>query len=372
MLPASEPPVPVVDGTRYPGLDGLRAVAVSMVVCYHVWPDSVPGGFLGVGLFFALSGFLIVGLVDSELAVTGRFRLRRFAARRVRRLLPAALLTVAVSLAATAVFDGSLLHQTAVEGAAAVSNMHNWWRALFVDPSSEPVLGHFWSLAVEEQFYLLVPAAMAFTRRPVVVVSAAAAIGVFTMFWAWGEYGAYFVTPVRGLEIAAGAALALFLARCLPARRWLREKPAESCRFVRVVWWFLVAAALTVTGFAVFGSWFEPPSLLPFEGGPFMMSSCWLVLLSAAVKPGWLCALLSAAPLLWLGQRSYAVYLFHYPLWVLTHNPWVVIVGSVVAAGLSWRFVEEPARRAGDVRWFVSAAVVLLAVCVAVAAGTAA
>ena len=158
-----------------------------------------------VGLFFALSGFLMVGLVDTELAVTGRFRLRRFAARRVHRLLPAALLTVAVSLTLSAVFDGSLLHQTAVEGAVAVSNVHNWWSVLFVDPSSEPVLGHFWSLAVEEQFYLLVSAAMVFTRSPVVVVSAAAAVGVFAMFWVWGEFGAYYATPVRGLEIVAGA-----------------------------------------------------------------------------------------------------------------------------------------------------------------------
>ena len=361
-----------MDGTFFPGLDGLRAVAVSMVVGYHVWPGSVPGGFLGVSLFFALSGFLIVGLVDTELAVTGRFRLRRFAARRICRLLPAALLTVAVSLAAAAVFEGASLHTTAVEGAAALLNAHNWWALLFADRDSLSVLGHFWSLAVEEQFYLLVPAAAALTRRPVHVVVAVGVVGVFALFRVLGEPGAYYSTPVRGLEIAAGAGLALFLARSSEARAWLGRTSAESCRFEQVLWQVLVVSVLAVTGYAAFGSWFGPPSLLAFEGGPLMMSSCWLVLLAAAVKPGWLRTLLSATPLQWLGQRSYAVYLFHYPLWVLTKNPWLVVACSVAAAGLSWRFVEQRARQVADVRWLAASAVALFVACVSVAAVTAA
>lgn len=168
-----------MDGTYHAGLDGLRAVAVTLVVLYHFWPHIVVGGYLGVGLFFTLSGFLIVGLLDSELGSAGKVNLRQFAMRRVKRLVPASLLTLSFTALAVVVVAPERAAETGNAVAAAVLNVHNWWSLMFRDVvGTEPNwLDHFWSLAVEEQFYLLVPAAIALTRRPVAVMWSCIAVG---------------------------------------------------------------------------------------------------------------------------------------------------------------------------------------------------
>lgn len=112
------------------GLDGLRGLAVAWVVLFHLWPDAVPGGWLGVGLFFTLSGYLVVGLIDAEVSATGSLRLGRFMARRVRRLMPAALLTIASVLMLTAVLDDQALREVGFDALTAVLNVFNWRTAL--------------------------------------------------------------------------------------------------------------------------------------------------------------------------------------------------------------------------------------------------
>ena len=334
---------------RLLGLDGLRGLAVAWVLAFHLWPGVVRGGWLGVGLFFTLSGYLIAGLIDKEVATTGRLRLGRFMARRVRRLLPAALVTIAATLALTALVDDQPLRIIGIDSLTAVLNVFNWHASLdeagyagIFDATPEP-LAHFWSLAIEEQFYLVFPAAVALTRRPGRVVAAMAAIGLVGVWLWWGSTDAYVATPVRALEIAAGAGLAVAEARYGAVRRLLRP-PADASRSRRVAWAAVlaVAAALTVVSVARLG----PDDGFVFRGGPQLMALCWVVLIVAAVRDGWPARLMSWAPLRWLGLRSYAVYLFHWPVIELTDwHPVVVVATTLGLAEASYHLLEMPVRR---------------------------
>ena len=334
---------------RLPGLDGLRGLAVAWVLAFHLWPEVVRGGWLGVGLFFTLSGYLIAGLLDAEVTTTGRLRLGRFMARRVRRLLPAALVTIAGTLALTAILDDQPLREIGVDALTAALNVFNWHASLdevgyagIFEAAPEP-LAHYWSLAIEEQFYLVFPAAVALTRRPGRVVCAMAAIGLAGVWLWWGSTDAYVATPVRALEIAAGAGLAVAQARFGAVRR-LFQPPAGLPRPSRLAWAVLlaVAAALTAVSVARLG----PDEALVFRGGPQLMALCWVVLVIAAVRDGWPARLMAWAPLRWLGLRSYAIYLFHWPVIELTDwHPVVVIAVTLGAAEASFHLLEMPVRR---------------------------
>lgn len=335
--------------SRLPGLDGLRGLAVAWVLAFHLWPDVVRGGWLGVGLFFTLSGYLIAGLLDTEVTTTGRLRLGRFMARRVRRLLPAALVTIAATLALTALLDDQPLRIIGIDALTAALNVFNWHASLdatgyagIFDAAPEP-LAHFWSLAIEEQFYLVFPAAVALIRRPGRVVAAMAAIGLAGVWLWWGSTDAYVATPVRALEIAAGAGLAVAQARYGAVRR-LFQPPEDLSRSSRIAWAVLlaVAVALTVVTVARLG----PDDGLVFRGGPQLMALCWVVLVIAAVRDGRPARFMSWAPLRWLGLRSYAIYLFHWPVIELTDwHPVVVIAVTLGLAEASFHLLEMPVRR---------------------------
>ena len=336
-------------GRRLPGLDGLRGLAVVWVLAFHLWPDVVQGGWLGVGLFFTLSGYLITGLLQAELAATGRLRLGRFMTRRVRRLLPAALVTISGALALTALVDDQPLRTIGVDALTAVLNVFNWHASLdevgyagIFEATPQP-LAHFWSLAIEEQFYLVFPAAVALTRRPGRVVCAMAVIGLGGVALWWGSTDAYVATPVRALEIAAGAGLAVAQARFEVVRRWF-EPLAGSRPVARAAWGALVAAAVAVTVVAV--GWLGPSDSIVFRGGPQLMALCWVVLVVAAVRDGLPARLMAQPVLRWLGLRSYAIYLFHWPVIELTDwSPPLVIAVTLCAAEVSFRVVEMPVRR---------------------------
>ena len=208
-----------VKSAHHPALDGLRGLAIAAVAAFHLWPEHVRGGWLGVSLFFTLSGFLVVGLLDAEVSSTGRVKLGRFLERRVRRLMPAAVVTIATVFIATVIVDDQPVRDIGYDALAAVLNVFNWrtasdpvgYGAIFADEPS--ALDHFWSLAIEEQFYLVVPALIAWWRRPTAVVAMMTAFGLAGVVLWWGSADAYVATPVRALEIAAGGALALMLAR---------------------------------------------------------------------------------------------------------------------------------------------------------------
>ena len=344
------------------------------VLAFHLWPDAVRGGWLGVGLFFTLSGYLIAGLIDSEVTSTGRLRLGRFMARRVRRLLPAALVTIAATLVLTAVLDDQPLRTIGIDALTATLNVFNWhasldevgYAGIFAD-TPEP-LAHFWSLAIEEQFYLVFPAAVALIRRPGRVVAAMAVLGLGGVWLWWGSTDAYVATPVRALEIAAGAGLAFAQARFDAVRRWF-DRPAMTGGLARVAWGVVLAAAAAVTVVAV--ARLEPDHPAVFRGAPQLMALCWVVLVVAAVRSGLPARVMSWSVLRWLGLRSYAIYLFHWPVIELTDwHPLAVIAVTLAAAEISFHWLEMPVRR-GTGQWAI-AALAAAAVTMAAVAGAAA
>lgn len=313
------------------GLDGVRAVAISAVVAYHA-TGLPPGGMLGVDLFFVLSGFLITTLLLEELDGRGRVNIRGFYARRARRLLPALFVMLAgfLALAAARGVDGL------PDVARAGFYTGNLARAfVYPDPLAHSGIRHLWSLAEEEQFYLVWPAVVLIlkaARRPALWF-AAIFVGLIAYRIAMID-----LTPVSGLHLyygpdmrsdglAAGALLAI-----VAQRRTLRV--AEGLQPFLLIG-VCAAFAIPETGF-----WW------PAYGSPvFDLVAAGFV--TAAVAGGSLAEALSAGPLVWLGKRSYSLYLWHLPiLWALPHSLWPAgVVLSVGAAALSYRFVEQPFRR---------------------------
>ncbi|MDO9589606.1 MAG: acyltransferase, partial [Microcella sp.] len=151
-------------GARLAGLDGLRALAIVLVLAYHLFPGLAPGGFIGVDIFLVVSGYLITALLIAEHRADGRIRLKRFWARRARRLLPALVVVVAVTTTIAAVIGGDVLVGIGWQLAGALTFSSNWWSiangSSYLDQTSPELFRHFWSLAVEEQFYLLWPLAV--------------------------------------------------------------------------------------------------------------------------------------------------------------------------------------------------------------------
>ena len=342
-----------------PALDGLRGVAVTLVLLFHGGFSWMTGGYVGVSVFFTLSGFLITGLLLAEHDVSGRLSLRSFYARRVRRLLPASLFCLA-AVAVLAAFGefGGLPHLRR-DLLAALLQVANW-NALSGGSSYADLIArnagslgpvdHFWSLSVEEQFYWLWPLACTWlltraqhprTVRRVLVGGAVVAVAAaFAIAALWGPDAAYWATPARLGEILVGAALAALLyGRTVSGR---------------LVAWLGAGGLLVVLWAAV--AW-------PADRGPAYTG--WLgvfALASAAVilglqVPGPLRSAFSLRPLVHLGRISYGVYLYHWPVYALITgrrvgaDGWALFVVRMVVtllvAEASFRFLEQPIRYGG-------------------------
>jgi peptidoglycan/LPS O-acetylase OafA/YrhL len=344
-------------------IQALRALAVLVVVLYHLFPAAIRGGFVGVDVFFAISGFLITSLLVREADRTGGLRLAGFWARRARRLLPAALLVVlACAVATVALVPLGHWEQFFAELRAGTAYVQNWQLAgAAVDyfaPTSPSPVQHFWSLSAEEQFYLAWPllllGALAATRRRPARTrrrAIAAVLGVTTLAsLAYAIHAtaadpavAYFATPARAWEFGAGGLLALVGARAAPAR-------ARA-----VLSWVglaaILAAALGYTDATPFPGW---AALLPVLGT--------LAVIRAGMPRARLAPsrVLGARPVQLLGDVSYAVYLWHWPL--LVFAPYAlgrpagvgtaaaIFALTLVLAVLTKRWVEDPVRRAGALR----------------------
>ncbi|CAN5360563.1 SGNH hydrolase domain-containing protein [soil metagenome] len=341
-----------------PEINALRAVAVVSVVTYHLWPERLPGGYTGVDIFFVISGFLITGHLHREVRQSGRVHLGRFWARRIRRLVPAASVVLLASLVLMlAVVPHSLWQRTATEIGASALYAQNWVLAAnsvdYLGADGTPTLvQHFWSLSVEEQFYLVWPVLIVLVlrfRRGITV--ALGAVFVLSLGYSIVNAGAasYFSTATRAWEFAVGGLLALTLPRLPLAGR-------------RAASW--LGIGLIVATLVTFGPATPFPSgwaLLPVIGAA-------LVIAGEGTALG---GVVSLRPIQFVGRISYSLYLWHWPLIValpyLTTHPltWpdavVVLAASVVLAALTTRFVEDPVRR--SVRLSRTRAASLLAAC---------
>ena len=339
-------------------IQGLRAVAVLVVLVFHFWPGSLTGGYVGVDVFFVISGFLISSHLLRSPPTTPRL-LARFWGRRVRRLLPAASLVLAVTLLASVVWmPSTLLPTVAREVVASALSVENWVLAgtatdyLAAENAPSPVQ-HYWSLSVEEQFYVLWPlliAALAFASRgrrraawwgAGLVCVTAGSLAASVLLTESDAAAAYFVTQTRVWELGLGSLLALAV-----HLGWRLRAPA-----LRAV---LAWAGLGLIGYAVVT--FDGSTAFP--GIAALVPTLGAVLVLAADVDGirWSPGrLLGARPSQQLGDVSYSVYLWHWPVVVLvpyaltremTNVEKVVAVAAVIAVSvLTKRFVEDPVRR---------------------------
>ena len=352
--------------TRLPGLDGLRALAITAVLVFHLDPTWLPGGFLGVDVFFVVSGFLITTLLVRERAATGTVDLPAFWTRRARRLLPALLVCVPASVLLARLTEGDLLVGIGRQVTGAFTFTSNWLEigagSDYFAATSPQLLMNLWSLAVEEQFYLLWPVAvlllLARVRRP--EARAATTLGVAVLssvlmavrLDAENPTRVYFGTDTHVMGLMLGAALAF--AWSAPHRAWTVTP-----------WWSAhrrqVAAAALVTLGSLLALASET-SALTFRGGILLASLATTALVLVVVeRPGRLRSVLEVPLARWLGARSYGIYLWHWPVvlvigqdlpvargsaaYALTRL-WCVVV-TLVVADLSYRLVEVPVRRHG-------------------------
>ena len=344
-----------------PGLDGLRALAVIGVFFYHARPHSdgngwLPGGFLGVDMFFVLSGYLITSLLLVEWDARNRIDLRRFWARRARRLFPALVVVVLAVLLLDAIFQRSSLAKTRGDAVSSLLYYTNWHLILanhsyFVRMSNPSLLQHLWSLAVEEQFYviwplLLVPGLVLLGRKRLPFVIAAGFAGSAALSWLLYKQAdpsrVWYGTDTRAFLLLMGILLALVW----PAIERMRRA---------VTLLELLGVAALVTTVLLFRQMQDfSPTL--WRGGDIAAAFCFAVLIAAVAHPATgLGEALGIAPLRWLGERSYGIYLWHLPIVLLLRpgvdiswtGPGVVILQAVIvvtAAALSFRFVEQPIR----------------------------
>lgn len=353
-----------VDGKRFgyqPALDGLRAVALLGVIGYHAGIDWLRGGFLGVSTFFTLSGFLITTLLLQERSSTGTIALGSFWERRIRRLLPAAMVTIiATTFVVAWIGDSSQLDRLRTDAFASLFHFSNWrfisagdsYDALFASPS---FFRHFWSLAVEEQYYFVVPALLTVAlRRGATRTFAAALTATAVALLAWPALliatGAstdrvYFGTDGRLGELALGAVLAVW---------WQRRSDAPAGVAATRV---LDVAALGAIGLtAAMWATAKPTDLWLYRGGLAIHAALALVILVAAMTPGSLVRrTLAFEPLRRLGVISYGGYLLHWPILLVLQQETALEPLARVAVGLAitiplaaamHRWVETPIRHA--------------------------
>ncbi len=371
---SSSPATPRI-GTRVrlPGLDGVRALAVVLVLAYHLVPGLAPGGFVGVDVFLVVSGYLITALLLAEHAREGSIRLGRFWRRRARRLLPALLLVVGASAGAAALIGGDVLVGIDWQLLGAATFSSNWLAivqgASYLEQTSPELLRHLWSLAVEEQFYLLWPLALAglllLPRRwmrvsvPVALaVASAVAMGLVAGDPAADGAAAstaYFSTLTHGFGLLVGAGLAL-------ARRPLELAADRAAGRIPAALADAAAIAAGV-GIVALASVLAIDGAAAYRGGMVAVVLLTALLLLALDHPGSRIApLADRGPAGWVGERSYGLYLWHWPVVVLLGaalpgidrtgaTGWMLgllalAISLPLAAG-SFRWLEQPVRRRG-------------------------
>lgn len=340
-------------------LDGLRAIAVIAVVAYHLAPGALPGGFLGVDLFFVLSGFLITSLAAEELHRSGRLDIGAFWQRRLRRIVPALIPVVLVSFTLVLLFPTEADRTLKTQAAGAATFSTNWVQVVsggsYFAESEPPLLLHLWSLAVEEQFYLLWPllllalwkvgrgragSAVPLPFAFLVLAAALLSGGLMALQFSPGADPSrlYFGTDTHGFGLLLGAWLALAGARTGP----LVSEAANR-----------VALPVGLTALGVFFGVLHDDGAAAYQGGMFAFSAVAVLVVALLRHPSGAAAeLLSSRTLQWLGRRSYGIYLWHWP-WTVLVAGWLppgadhwaaaaVVPLTLGCAAVSWRYVERP------------------------------
>lgn len=350
----------VIRPTGYrPDIEGMRSVAIGLVLLYHAGLPFLPGGFVGVDVFFVISGFLITGLLIRELEKNGRVSLSRFYARRAKRLLPATAVVLVTTAFLTWLTTPVVEWRTfGLDITGAALYVVNWvLAARAVDYQAEDVgvspVQHFWSLAVEEQFYIVWPLLLIAVGwwvakrsgarlRPVMLVAIMVVI-VPSFVWSLHLTGAdperaFFVSTTRLWELGIGAFVAI------GSLVWTRIP-----RLVAIVAGWLGLAAVVVSGLFVTSAtdWPGYAALLPTLG------TAAVIIAGFASGPAGPAGLLALRPAVWVGGLSYSLYLWHWPLLVSAEAQWgdlgvlrgmLVVLFSFVPAYLCYRFIENPIR----------------------------
>lgn len=346
------------------GLDGIRAIAVIMVLAYHLKLALFKSGFLGVTVFFVLSGYLITGILISEVEEEGTIDLKNFWLRRIRRLVPAVMSMAVVIIFVSAVVNRIIFTKGCKDFLASVLGFNNWWQIFnkvsYFEAAGVPSpFTHCWSLAIETQFYLIYPLILLGIYKLVKsreegrakrgllfagVTLMLALISVILMIVLFDPQQdasrVYYGTDTRAFSLLFGALLAIL---------WeYRMVPRRLSASVNMVLGSVSFAVLLVMTIAINGS-----SNFWYRGGQFVGTILTvLVIYTVSGRKTWLSRFLSHPVLKWIGDRSYSIYLWHYPIILLISKGikaswWITlieIVLSVVLAELSYRFIETPIR----------------------------
>ena len=404
---ATKEQAPARPKSRYiPALDGLRTLAVVAVVLYHLNLTWAQGGLLGVTVFFVLSGYLITRLLINEVSKTGRIDLKSFWIRRIRRLFPAVVTVVVVTCALCTIFNHVMLTKMRPDILPSLLFFNNWWQ-IAQDVSYFNALGdpspltHFWSLAIEEQFYLVWPPLLLAmvsmhmskpnTRRVVLGLAAVSAIAMMVLYNPAADPSrVYYGTDTRVFSLLLGAWMAFIPDRDLAPARLVRHlgldrlagsgkrdkgnvdehgkdngsaadaSQAPSGALAR--FWSSSASIdllgiVGLVGLAAMVAFTNGYTAFQYRGGTLLCSILTLMVIAACVQPqGLVARALAAEPLVWIGKRSYSIYLWHYPLLLLMNpvanindTPWwqyiLQVLLVVAVAECSYRFVEEPFRK---------------------------
>lgn len=348
------------------GLDGLRALAVIAVILYHVFPAGVRGGFLGVDVFFVISGFLITTLLLREDRTYNFIDLKGFWQRRIRRLIPALVLLIVVVIPAALAVHRDLLVGSPRQVLGALTFSTNWLEiahgSSYFDQTTPNLFKNLWSLAIEEQFYLLWPLimlvvlALLLTWKSRLALAAALALGsaglMMVLYNGNNLTNLYYGTHTHSFGISIGVGLAFIWsdprATVLGRHHWRRYSS----------WYGWAALAILLVFMGIMpdtGPW-------GYLGGMFLASAVTAVIIAAMLAPDSVFAVIGEGKVVrWIGTRSYGLYLWHWPALVIVSVLWPAALGSGeylarsavallvtgVICELSYRFVETPIRKKG-------------------------
>ena len=378
-LPArAEPPsAPTSTRLRYvPGLDGLRAISVSAVLLYHAEVSWMPGGFLGVDVFFVISGYLITSLLLAEHRGRGNVSLGQFYLRRARRLLPALGLVLAAVSLFSVIFLPDEIRSLRADVVASLGYVTNWWQ-IFQDQSyitalgRPPLLRHLWSLAIEEQFYLLWPLLLAGMlklwngrRLPMLIATGVGVTASFATMLVLSLPHDFAITEPSRVYFGSDTRIFTMLVGAMLAILWSPWRLSQTIpRDARILLDAVGGVALALL-LAIFATAHYQSNVL-FRGGFLGVALLSAVVIGAAVHPASSIGrvLLAQQPMRWLGERSYGIYLWHWPVFMVTRpdvdtpftgsaNLLLRLCLTLLVAELSYRYIEEPMRHGALGRWF--------------------